>query len=314
MILVAGLRHQELGNSDNIALYIPAFQKIQYLTFRQVFLAFKDTDPFFYLLMKLFTVFSKNLNLYIFFLSLFTIIPYGYLIYKKSKNTCISFLIYIALNFYFLSFITYRHSLASAILVLAYIAFGENKIKKFVILTLIASLFHSSAIVFLLLLFIRKIKFNYKWIIYISLSLIVSIFFSSVFKELIFKFVTNSHYLLYKNINNTINLNAFYINLMFIIFCLVFNKKINEDDKINLNLICFGTCISSMTIIIDVFYRIALFFVMPIIIEVPTAISKIAKAKDRMMVSIILSLLLIIYTFISTLTNLNLIDYKFFWN
>ena len=72
--------------------------------------------------------------------------PIGYVIAKYSKNVWLSCHLYVCLTFYYSSMNFVRQTLAATIIFLAYRWFAERKTIPFIIVVLIASTIHSSAL------------------------------------------------------------------------------------------------------------------------------------------------------------------------
>ena len=316
LILISSLRKETLGFSDTVHLYIPAFKLVQNLNFSDVFYAFRDTEYVFYYFTKIFTLFSTNINLYLSILSIPVVVSASVFIYKYSKHCLLSYLMFLSLNYFFLSFITLRHSLALSILIFAFMFLLKGKNKYFFIMIAVASLFHKTALIFALAYPISKMKPGLKNYLLIFISLFLVVFFKNQLFNWIFTFISDEHYLLYLNRNITINLNSFFINLALVVFYSLFRKKNDNDEKNNniyLNMLCVGTAFSSLTIMMDVMYRISLYFTFPSIILIPNIIESMELSFNKKLFKTVITLILICYCFLSTLSNLDLLNYHFFW-
>lgn len=109
--------------------------------------------------------------------SLFIIPSVCRFISKHSSNKILSLILYLTLNVYFFELTGLRQAIAIAIMVYAYDALLNNKKMIFSILIILASLFHQSALL-LLLIFILfdKIKYNNKVYFKVLLFTLVSFF------------------------------------------------------------------------------------------------------------------------------------------
>ena len=79
---------------------------------------------------------------------------------NNSSNPLLSVLMYILMNFYFFYTSAMRQAIAIGIMLLGYEKLKKNEIWKFLIFVLIATLFHESAFLALLLIPMRKMKYN----------------------------------------------------------------------------------------------------------------------------------------------------------
>lgn len=99
-------------------------------------------------------------NLYLFFVSLVSILPFTILIYKESKNIPISVLLYVCLGTYCFQLSAVRQSISMGCLALAYLFSRRKKIVGFLAFCFISTLFHLSSLVFLIAYPLMNIKSN----------------------------------------------------------------------------------------------------------------------------------------------------------
>ena len=80
----------------------------------------------------------------------------------QTKNYPLSTFIFLALGTYLIAFNVLRQTLAVSICMLAYVAYQEGKIRKSILLTVLAASFHISALLFFILFIYEKIQPNKK--------------------------------------------------------------------------------------------------------------------------------------------------------
>lgn len=166
MLCVMGLRSEQLGMYDVEYVYLPMFRNVQNLSFAGVFRRY----PFLrgnllQLLTKVFTIFSQNEHLWIFVTSVPCLAALAHLIMKYGNNrySCaFSFFMFIGLRIYGANFYLIRHSFAMAFLILAFEAILERKPRKFVLLVLCATLFHTTACLFIIAYPLARINISFK--------------------------------------------------------------------------------------------------------------------------------------------------------
>ncbi len=156
-----------------------------------------------------------------------------YLIKKYSINPFISIIIFIFLHYPNFSLIQIRNGVAIAFLWWALFNLLENKKSNFIIKILIATLFHYTSIIFLLLLFLKKEHINKK--IYFILPLVGLFLGQYVFNIDFYQFIINylpsflnykaSNYLYHKlygpgesSLNNINLFNLYYLFLITIYY------------------------------------------------------------------------------------------------
>lgn len=181
-ILISGLRGLSVG-ADTLAYKI-SFETVKNYPLNYVFQGLKDKyilgegskDPGYNILVKFFQFFSDNYQVYLIFIAAIFMIPFTIWIFRESKNPCISFILYSSLFYSFFSLTGHRQTIALSMTVLIGDKFiKERKILPFVIITLIASTIHASALVFLPFYFLSRIPVRRKTIMAWSLSILISI-------------------------------------------------------------------------------------------------------------------------------------------
>lgn len=94
-----------------------------------------------------------------------------YFIYKNSKNPLLSILIFMGTEFFTLSFTALRQMTAVVIILYAYMFIKERKNLKAFLTIILASFFHTTALIFIPVIIFNYIKINKK-----SLEIIVGLF------------------------------------------------------------------------------------------------------------------------------------------
>lgn len=162
LILHSGLRH--IGVGPDTFQYNVIFENVIAMSWDEIinnFLAYEGKDPFYNLFQKAFQYFSTDYQIYLLFVATIFMPALGYFIYKNTtriNQIALAYVIYMG-NFYgFFSITGIRQTIATAILLWSYKYIIEKKIIKFAVLVVFASLFHVTALVFILLYFISEIK------------------------------------------------------------------------------------------------------------------------------------------------------------
>lgn len=99
---------------------------------------------------KLLSYISKDSQILLISVALISIASISYMIYKYSENCLLSYVIYLGMPVFLINYSGLRQTIAIAITVLSYSFIREKKFLKFVALVILASLFHKSAVIFLI--------------------------------------------------------------------------------------------------------------------------------------------------------------------
>ena len=317
LLTLIGLRDETLGNSDTVAFYIPRFKLINTMSFERTYEYFLNTDPVFYTCTKFITLFTNNVNLYLFICSLPLVIGFSRLIYKHCEIPVIGYFVFLGLGYYFTAFITLRNSVALGILLFSYDYIVERKFWRYLLVIMIAALFHISVLFFLPAYFLTKLKFklDWKWIS-IFCIFVIMVVFKNMAINIFFKFIKNDHLILYQDRNVQLNMTLFFEYLLIFGFCLYFKKYnyINnyEENNILYILTYIGTLIAMLVVLQDVMFRVSAFYSIYLSILIPNCVKCDRNPKSRMLMSAIIILLLAIWG-IKFSNDLNLIPYKTFF-
>lgn len=153
--LVLGLRHPsmgvDLGYGEAVG-YLASFSEIGTLLWRQVLAqaAFQNYEWGFILLNKLLYTLGLGEQGLLFVCALLSLLPIGAIICRFSANCRTSFLIYLGLPAFLICFSGLRQGIALGISFYAYRFAVERRLSLFLLTTTLACLFHSTAVVALL--------------------------------------------------------------------------------------------------------------------------------------------------------------------
>lgn len=213
---------------------------------------------------------------YLWVMAFITIFLYFYSIYKYSNNKLFSASLFVLLGIYFSLMNGVRQHAAVAITVFAWQFLFEKKIVRYMLTILIASLFHTSALIMLPVYFVCNIRFNKKLLIIMA---IIAVPLSFVMTPLIANFMgLFEQYEVYQDspfveaTNARSILRVLYPLSLFTIIMALYNKLI-ADRKIhiltNLALISIFCTLFfpgvSLMVRTGYYVNIALIFVIPIV-------------------------------------------------
>jgi hypothetical protein len=116
-------------------------------------------EPLYWVLNKLVVAFGGDLRMMM-LVSAFVVLLFFYLATKKSSNILFSFFCIFSLYYLFYAMNIIRQIIAVAVIFYGYTFLERDKIKQFLFWVVIAMLFHVSAVLGLIALFIRKIKLS----------------------------------------------------------------------------------------------------------------------------------------------------------
>lgn len=277
----------------------------------------------YFALCKILSYISSDGQILIIVTSLFIVTSIGRFIYKYSKDVVLSAFLYISLNIYFFHLNGMRQSLAIAVLLWGVDYLVTDKKIRFLIVVYLASLFHSSAFVFSIILLVKDRKYTKKT--YIQLMLVTVVGF--IFAVPMFKIVTGimgkySGYLDSKFGEANYFGALFQFIIGFSIYSLCHYLHIsriktfeNKIDQIVMWSVGIATCCFAMTMRMNIIGRSIQYFWTYALILVPNTISSI-KGRARLRTKCIICVGTFLYwLIIGTLRPhwLGGIPYSAFW-
>lgn len=161
------------GIGNDYLSYMQIFDDIYRADWGQIFAL--GYEPGFALLTKLISAVTTDITAIYCIYAPFILVPAAIAIYKYSKNVWISCIAYMCLTFFYASMSFIRQSIAASIILLAFCFLRDKKIVPMILMALLATAFHYTALVILpLFLFAVLFKPTKKsLIIYGSVTVVV---------------------------------------------------------------------------------------------------------------------------------------------
>ncbi|WP_074618532.1 EpsG family protein [Eubacterium maltosivorans] len=245
---------------------------------------------------KIISLFTSDYQWLLIIISFVTLLGYTIFIYRCSDNVYLSVFLFITLGFFYFTMRVMRQALAIMLICNAIYYLYKNKKIPFVILVLLASTIHSSAIIFLLLLLIPKLnsleKLEKFLVIITVIFVIGTINFTVLFEKILliipkYSVYTGQYYFAYRGWG-TSDIMIFIAQILFlflVLYMLNNNKKyfskisLEERKQIYFNVIYFflgiGTLYLSTKIVL--FDRMNLYFQIILVILIPKVFSEFKK-------------------------------------
>lgn len=347
MVLITGLRDPSVGMWDTQTVYLPSFKVIQEHTIPQI-LQMRDTQYKFLgfvLYSKLISSISVNENFYIMMMAWPFYACATYLIKKWSEKPGYSFVVLLGLGYFTYSFSMIRGMLALAFIALALDAAIENKWKKFLVYVTLGVSCHITALVFLVVYPIKKVKWTIPKIMSIFLVLIA---LNNVLPSLWLSFVTTyirvvlPTYNYYGESGGVLASGMLLLYIMIGIVALIkiwiskggrFTIKLtkpsfkirkrekqaavkNELGNMLMGMTVVGSILMFMTSVLSEMMRIAMFLGLGSALLIGNSFGYIRNSGNKQIlkaVELLQVVLLVVYFFMSALPNMNAVPYKFFF-
>lgn len=254
---------------------------------------------------KLVSMFTTNPQWIIIFSSAIISYSITYFIYHNSKNSLFSFLIFILLNYYFMSMTAMRQYLAIAFIIIGFSKYIKNTTAKknkltFLIYILIGALFHSTSLLLIPLVFIPT-KFKYSKLL-LLFTIIFSIACIPIAPKIFNVIVSSTKYNVYVDSvyyegSQFAGFLNFLVSTIFLLFAFNFTKDKRKDFKYNfyLLLLSINTIIYALSINVSIFTRLNSFFDIFNVVFLANILLDIRDSYTRKIMVILFSILLFIF-------------------
>lgn len=227
--------------------------------------------------------------------SIISLTSIGHFFLGYSKNLPLSYLMYICLGIWGLSFFVFRQSLAFAICLFSFGSIERRDLRRFLIIVLIACLFHETAAAFLIaypLATSNRLN-RFRALIMAGISILFLLFYRPFF-TLLFSLFRNGD--IYEISSEVVGVGHLAILVFFTVFAYILGKSDRESTfqkTIDAGLVVQLGCLH-----FPEFVRLVYFFDFAAMISVPNAICCLRDRKQRLFAELVLiTFLLAVYIF-----------------
>ena len=245
---------------------------------------------------------------------------FSYYVYHQKGDVLLSYILFVTFRLYAFTLTGLRQAMALSFCWLAFVSLQKRKNLRFFILTILASLFHVSAIVYVLMwLFYKFGKPKTSFVICLIIT-IIDLSTNHAIISVFSKLMTADRFDSYLEIGNEVKYSGggtFYLYLLFFAFIiLTMNLSKKNDTNLESNRLFSVTCLMMTLYIIcqtiPVFFRISYYFILPFYTLFAASVNKTFKGKDLFLVRSFIVLLLSAQYIILT-PGAGITDYQFFW-
>lgn len=302
-ILLSGLRAWEIG-ADTYAYKIYMFDKTMNRTWDALlgdymlrYVGNVDViEPTYTLIEKVFQIFSTNYQGFLMFIAILFFVPLGILIYKYSKNSCLSFVLFSCLFYSFFAITGHRQTIATAIAVLMGVELiKRKKLIPFILVILLATTIHASAICFLPFYWISKIRFNKITLIVYWMAILLSFINRGQFLALLQRVVG---YEQYQEVEGA-GAGTFIFLLMVVavvatLFYKIILNKGNSMTNIAMNALFIACIFSSFLLINQSLMRVVQYYSIFLLLLIPEFKNIFVNRKETALYELGASIVLVI--------------------
>ncbi|CAK1237599.1 EpsG family protein [Fructobacillus tropaeoli] len=247
---------------------------------------------------KLVAGFTDNPRFLLLSSAIIMYVPLAFYIKRESLNPMLSFLLFFTMTYFPQSMSAMRQSMAVGFLMLAVLSLN-SRYRWWVpyLWIFIAFLFHRSAILFLLVMWLKRYRFTTKKAVMAVIgSIIVAISFTTIFTVLL-KYIPSYSY--YSNSIGHLSVKlALMMNISLSLLLLIIasmDKSHTESVNTNRWMLLLAICVYTISFVFNGFDRVAMVFLFAQIILVPNAIAKLQDERLRKVLNVLVGAIFILY-------------------
>ena len=285
-LLIDGLRKSSVGG--DLSVYVSIFEQ-NALKLPELSKIFKSRFELGYVFTnQLIRSLTENYSILLFIFAFLTLWIWFYVLDKYSKNVYMSLIIYLSsLGMFLYSLSNIRQGLAVAFGFLGFYFLSEEKKIRGILFVLLAPLFHTSGIICILLIFIRKIRLSLKYYPAIILGFIALFPFVKLITIAIIKYFPQynsyleSSWFLDSNKWAPLLLTILYV-FVFIIGEIILNKQtLTTVEESIRTLFLVYLVLTAMTLQTSLIGRFAHYFSPFVALYIPMVLSKVSQRKIK---------------------------------
>lgn len=311
--LTLALRHQTMG--VDLKGYLSSFEILIDYSWGSVFEleSFLNYEKGYVIFNKLIGSIYANRQFFLAVCALIPIASISYIIYKYSKDPLLSFIIFLGLPVFLINFSGLRQAIAIGICFFSFKYINAKKVFKFLCTVLLATTFHSSAILFLAAYPIYYIKLN-------KVGKLLSVFVIPIIYYLRIPLFTILAAIIKPNIVPVHNdaFELFVVFTLIYIFMLIMPSTEKREIQGYRNLFYVACLLQAMGGVHTLVIRVGYYFMIFLPLALTELVFEYRKSNKResylIYYAIFISFLLFGLYSIYTSTWAQAYPYKFFWN
>lgn len=311
--LVMGLRHKYCYQ-DTFG-YIQHYDYVGTLSWGEI-VAYFDRDVIFWYVSKAINIISSgNYTIWLIVISFIYIASFIKLIKKESLIPAVSALIMVVLGLYYFAFTGLRQTLALAFIAFSIYYILNKELSKALLMVLIASLFHLTSLIFLIVFPLIRIRLNKKiLILYVVVGFVfyvlganISVFINSI--------SATDRFEHYAENGSSLNFMGFFIKLLLLISSFIFlgNKRYEDKNNILLHLAIISLIAQSISAHLAEMFRISMYFSISYVLLFANSLVEYKKRTGKVDFPMLIVILLVLYIFTANNSIVNR-DYSFFFD
>jgi len=307
------------ANSDLMS-YARAYKALGSWSYREIIEAWMDEDikdGVFYVVAKAFGDIGFSNYVWMGFISLGFAAAVGWFIYRNSAKPFLSVAFLMTLGFYQFSLSGLRQTMALAVIVgLSYEYILERRPIAYILSVLLASLFHSSAILFLPAYLVSGWKIGWRQVAMVGGIFVIYFLFPHWVRWVLEEIAWSESVAAYAQRDVALTWSGVVIQICILAFCLLFHNETVLDEyskwrrvDVFINCMVVGLCLQVLATMIAEAFRLAYYYNICCIAVIPNVVVENKREENRSTMYMIIGLCLIAYM----LWSRAYFNIRFFW-
>lgn len=317
LFLFAALRHPSVG--IDLHRYCENYINTAGMSFSTILSGQNNfRDPVFHCFTRLLSIVSKDPQFMLVVVGAWVAFSFSYFAYHSKGNVLITYLLFICLRIYSFTFSGLRQAMAMGFVWIAMVFLLKNKKLLFILFVLFGSLFHASAIAFILalpLILIKDEKIVLPAILavtavnFLSGDKIVYYMAQVLFPERFDDYIDTAIE------SGTSFSTTFFLYVAMFLFVIIFFSNLKKNDNLavgKFNIVSVGVMFSFIAQGFPNMFRVAYYFICNLFPLFAQTIECSTNKHDRTIINSVISVLLIAqYVILGTSAGTE--NYMFFW-
>lgn len=282
LILILGLRNQEMGR--DLPGYLLSYDIIGAQSWDWVFnlTSFLHYEKGFVVWMKICHSISSDGQFFLFACAAVSIYPLTKMWYNGSRNTMLSIIVFLGTPIFLMLFSALRQAMAFGFIAIAYTEIQNKRIFRFLVAVILASIFHTSALIFVVAYPVYWIKLGKKAAA-VSVALLPILY---ILRVPIFILLTK---VFYRQPDPDYNdaVTFFAVLSLIYAFCAIVRSKGDKHFNGLMNLFFVGCAIQSMGGVYFSVVRLAYYYLLALTLLLPELAEVLKKHQDRRLAALI---------------------------
>lgn len=315
LITVAALRGASVGTDTSG--YIRDYNVVTSITYTDLLVRYSD-NPGYYLLSKLFAECGFPIQIWFGFIEFLFVGAVTKLIFRFSKDPALSYIMFLALDFYGFSLAGLKQILGMSIVLWSFNYIYDKKYIRAIILVIFSSLFHASSLIFIFAIMNAIMTKSRKIYVYLTIIFAVTIFNYASILNWFLGLLGNNHYIAYLQTETSYSPTVFIVQLLIFLASLIYMKAYSSENEKE------STMLYSMTylgVIAQMFafavasaFRVSMYFSIFSIILYPNALDQENDSRLRRLLKLGSVFALISYFAYVNRYGSSTVPYVFYWS